>query len=257
MADARTILLRIGFYLKSRIGRSLGETFLHGGRFFVPWVTVGFIVAALILHFSYLVIGVDQCALVNGHLIYWNRMSFESIWMGDAWFALTAFGYTFVHAEYDHLMNNIFSVLIAGYFVEKRFVETGLGRRRYLASALAYSAIAATTLDVWKMAQGNFMTMAAGMSGVAYGLFGAAFIGRMRAPLALKMLFGLWVIDQVGATIRDAYLMVSGPDVAHSAAFATGLVVALALRRGDRSAETPSQIAIVPPGASVEQREPA
>ncbi len=223
--------------------RSIADMFIHNGRVFIPGVTIAWVAIAIGVFYSPMIVGEELYGLAKAFSAYWNRTSFGDHWYSDLWFAFGTMAYQFFHADPAHLARNVTALLLAGWFVERMFVETGLGRLRYVALCLASSVIGGTAADIWNMAQLFNLTLAIGMSATAFGVFGAFVGGNVRVPLIVKII-ACWVVfvfveDSLESVIWHNRPSDAASEVAHVAVFAAGLAAGLAARRAGVAKRAP------------------
>jgi membrane associated rhomboid family serine protease len=144
---------------------------------------------------------------------------------GEWWRLVTAL---FLHAEWWHLAMNA-----AGLWVFGAGVERALGRWRMLAVFVVGGTLG-NALSMWRGEYG----VSFGASGSVFALLGAFWVAlyRLNVPLYLRyrrqLLFLLTAMVLIDLTLGAMETQVD--DLAHAGGFAAGLLVSLALTRGQK-----------------------
>ncbi|MCH5266062.1 MAG: rhomboid family intramembrane serine protease [Lachnospiraceae bacterium] len=188
--------------------------------------------------------GITIILVIINVLVYayveWNGSSYDTeymIKMGALWEPLILEGHEyyrlithfFLHFGFEHLVNNMISLLVLGYAVEQV-----LGKVRYIILYFLSGILAGVTSIVYNVVVGNEYTVSCGASGAIYGLTGALLMllilgnkGRRTSEVPRYLLF-------IGLSLYSGMVDTSIDNAAHIGGLITGFVICLIMTRKKR-----------------------
>jgi len=132
----------------------------------------------------------------------------------------------FLHFGFEHLINNMISLLILGYSI-----ESVLGKGRFVVLYFLSGILAGVTSIVYNIYVGNEYTVSCGASGAIYGLTGALLIllilgnrGRRSTEVFRYLLY-------IGISIYSGMRDASIDHAAHIGGFVVGVVACMIMAR--------------------------
>lgn len=135
----------------------------------------------------------------------------------------------FLHFGFEHLLNNMISLLVLGYAIEQK-----LGGVRYIILYFLSGLLAGVSSIVYNVNIGNEYTVSCGASGAIYGLSGALLImlilanrGRRTTEVPRYLLY-------IGISLYSGIQDTSIDNAAHIGGFVTGAVICLIMSRTKR-----------------------
>lgn len=135
----------------------------------------------------------------------------------------------FLHFGMEHLLNNMVSLLVLGYALEKV-----LGGVRYMVLYFLSGILAGLTSIVYNVSVGEGYTVSCGASGAIYGLMGALLLllvmgnrGRRTLEVPRYLLF-------IGLSLYSGFQDPMIDNAAHIGGFAAGLIICLIMTRTKR-----------------------
>lgn len=210
------------------------------GGLFIPWATAAVVLAAVAVFSIQFIFGMATYQWVRVALtlfpVEWYLAPDGPDFLNSKWalYFVGLFGYPLNHGGWQHLANNSFPVILCGYFVERRFVEGGLGRSRYLAFLWSFGVLVGVVVNIWTTTHIDALGREAfgrGMSGIGFGLIGAMLTVGGKPPLSVSLV-AIWVIGVFAnemVAISDERLL-SQPIVSHLAGLIAGVALGGAAR---------------------------
>ncbi len=136
----------------------------------------------------------------------------------------------FLHYGFDHLLNNMVSLLILGYSL-----EDVIGKVRFLILYFMSGILAGVVSIVYNMSVGNEFSVSCGASGAIYGLMGALLVllilgnrGRRTSQVPRYVLY-------IGLSIYSGMQDSSIDNAAHVGGFIVGFLVCLIMYKTKRT----------------------
>ena len=153
---------------------------------------------------------------------------YEPLVVGEhQWYRLVT--HFFLHYGWDHLFNNMISLLVLGYAMEQV-----IGRVKYLFLYFLSGILAGVTSIVYNVIIGAEPFVSCGASGAIYGLMGALLVllvkgnrGRRSSEVPRYLLY-------LGISLYSGFQDVSIDAAAHAGGFVAGFVICLLLTIGKR-----------------------
>ncbi len=135
----------------------------------------------------------------------------------------------FLHFGFEHLVNNMVSLIILGYAL-----ENVMGRVRYIVLYFLSGILAGVTSIVYNVVAGNEYAVSCGASGAVYGLTGALLVllivgnrGRRTSEVTRYILF-------IGLSLYSGTQDISIDNAAHIGGFITGFLICLLMSKKKR-----------------------
>ena len=159
--------------------------------FAFPWATAAVVFVAVAVFFSQFILGMNIYKWVRGVLtlfpVEWFMTPDGPDFLNSKWVLYFSglFGYPFNHSGWRHLASNCLTVILCGYFIERRFVRGDLGRGQYLVFVWALGVLAGIATNMWATIHIDIFGREAfgrGMSGIGFGLIGAVLAIGGRIP---------------------------------------------------------------------------
>lgn len=206
---------------------------------FIPWVTATIALIAVAVVSVHSIMGRDAflwicayaCHVRPDFLIDFN----DPHWVGISGYLLRLFLHPLVHDGWTFLAYNCFPLLVYGWFVERHFVETGLGRWRYAVFAWTLAVLAAVVVSIYSSVNSLPFLASRGMSGMVMGISGAFFAARVRAPFWLKVALAMETLEAVNGDVARIYDDRKLSAIAHMIGFIAGILLGMATRLWTRS----------------------
>ncbi len=143
------------------------------------------------------------------------------------WYRLVT--HFFLHYGWDHLFNNMISLLILGYAMEQV-----MGKAKYLILYFLSGIIAGVTSIVYNVAIGAEASVSCGASGAIYGLMGALLVLLVRGSRGRRSSEVLRYLLYLGISLYSGFQDTSIDAAAHAGGFAAGFIICLLLTIGKR-----------------------
>lgn len=136
------------------------------------------------------------------------------------------FTHFFLHFGFEHLANNMISLLILGYSI-----ESVLGKGRFIFLYFLSGLLAGVTSIVYNIHVGNEYTVSCGASGAIYGLTGALLILLILGNRGRKSTEVIRYLLYIGISLYSGMRDVSIDHAAHIGGFVVGAVVCAIMAR--------------------------
>lgn len=185
----------------------------------IPYVTIGLVVLNAVVFFCQEIMRVKMSSV---SIITYGAAFTPSIIEGREYYRL--FTSTFIHFSMEHIMNNMFVLLIIG-----RYLERSLGRVRYLILYLV-SGIGASLLSLLFDLYTKSYGLSAGASGAIFGVKGGLLYlavknrGKLDGPSENSLLI------VIAVSLADGFFGSGIDNAAHIGGLITGILLAVILR---------------------------
>lgn len=161
------------------------------------------------------------------HMIEMGALYEPLVAQEHQWYRLVT--HFFLHYGWDHLFNNMISLLVLGYAMEQV-----VGKVKFLILYFLSGILAGVTSIVYNVAIGAEASVSCGASGAIYGLMGALLIllvkgnrGRRSSEVPRYLLY-------LGISLYSGFQDTSIDAAAHAGGFVAGFVICLLLTIGKR-----------------------